>query len=358
MESIVVLCGIWKTLSHFLIYAIIFTKTVSFRTRSTSMKPYDSSIHYASITSYYALSMIQYQMKPHSHDRHEIMYVTNGSCAVITDASKYTLHQHQFIFIAANIRHCLRVDESVPCSILNLEFMFQKEKTKLDIQELLEESLYFQKFFAETQNICIVGTDNQDFGYALKDLIHHLEQLPMHSFGYSSVNHFEEDYLSRLLFIRTLYELSRCISERKLSASTQYVKLACEYISEHFQENLQIPEIAAAAGINRSYLCTLFSQYQHCTILEYINRKRLEHAKFLLKTSSLTVTDIAFHSGFNSRQHFRTTFYKYEGINPTEYRHLNKRNLEASTGLTKRVLHESGVESLPLAGSFQAADQV
>lgn len=321
------------------------------------MKPYDTSIHYASITSYYALSMIQYRMKPHAHNRHEIMYVTNGTCHVITDSQEYTLHKHQFIFVAANIRHSLRVDESAPCSILNLEFRFQKDKTKLDMQELLDESPYFQKFFAKAQGNCIMGNDNQDFGYALKDLIHHLEQLPICSFGYSASNRFEEDFLSRLLFIRTMFELSKCISEKKPSASTQYVKLACEYISEHFQENIQIPEIAERAGINKSYLCALFSQYQNCTILEYINYKRLEHAKFLLKTSSLSVTDIAFHSGFNSRQHFRTTFYKYEGINPTEYRHLNKRDLQASTGLTKRVFHESGIQSLPLAGSFQSAEK-
>lgn len=320
------------------------------------VKPYDTSAHYASVTSYYALSMLQYRMKPHSHDRHEIMYVSNGTCTVTADGREYLLHRHQFIFIAANVIHCLRVDEAAPCSILNLEFMFQKEKTKLDIRELLEESPYFQKFFSEIPAPCIICNSGQELEYALKDLIHHLELLSIQAAGCSSSGPFEEDFLSRILFLRFLFELTKCISDRKRSAGTQYVKLACEYINEHFQEDLQIPKIAARAGIHKSYLCSLFSQYQNCTILEYINRRRLEHAKFLLQTSSLSVTDVAFHSGFNSRQHFRTTFHKYERINPTEYRHLNRRDLQASTGHTKRMLQGSGVRSLPLAGSLQTSE--
>ena len=321
------------------------------------MKSHDTSAHYASITSYYALSMLQYRMKPHSHNRHEIMYVTNGCCRVAADGGEYVLHKRQFIFVAAGVKHCLQVDESAPCSILNLEFMFQKEKTKLDIQELIDESPYFQKFFTELPTPCVVGNSDQELEYSLKDLIHHLEQPSIQPIGHAASRRFEEDFLSRLLFLRLLFELSKCLSDRRRSAGTQYVRLAQEYINEHFQEDLQIPQIAARVGIHKSYLCSLFSQYQNCTILEYITRRRLEYAKFLLRTSSLSATDIAFHSGFNSRQHFRTTFYKYEGINPTEYRHLNRRDLHASTGHTKRMLHESGVSSHPLAGNLQTAEE-
>lgn len=105
-----------------------------------------------------------------------------------------------------------------------------------------------------------------------------------------------------------LLELSRCLYQGQSTTGALYLKKACDYIRKNLTEELRIPEIARYAGINKSYLQSLFSRQMHCTITDYINRKRLEQAAFLLINSSLTITDIAFHTGYNSRQHFAATF--------------------------------------------------
>ena len=86
----------------------------------------------------------------------------------------------------------------------------------------------------------------------------------------------------------------------------------------------------------------------HCTIPDYINRKRLEQAAFLLINSSLTITDIAFHTGYNSRQHFAATFEKYYGSGPRAYRQLHGKQLETTTG-KERFSEKDGIwNSKPL----------
>ena len=95
--------------------------------------------------------------------------------------------------------------------------------------------------------------------------------------------------------------------------------------------NIDIPAIAAYAGINKSYLQELFTEKNGCTINTYINRKRMEQAAFLLCNSTLHITDIAFSSGYNSRQHFAHTFEKFYHMSPSRYRSLHTRPLRSDT---------------------------
>ena len=103
------------------------------------------------------------------------------------------------------------------------------------------------------------------------------------------------------------------------------------YLDKHFLEEISIPEIAAYVDINKSYLQALFTDKIGCTINHYINQKRLEQAIFLLCNSSFGITDIAFASGYNSRQHFSYTFEKFYGLTPSAYRGLHARNMTTDT---------------------------
>ena len=150
-------------------------------------------------------------------------------------------------------------------------------------------------------------------------------------------------YLIRLLFFRTLVELSLCHQKTAEPAGAIYLKRALSYIDAHLTEDLRIPQIAEYAGINKSYLHSLFSQQMECTITDYINRRRLEQAAFMLVNSTFSVTDIAFSTGYNSRQHFGSTFEKYYGISPRAYRKLHEKQLNPTTGSGQFTLGEGGM---------------
>ena len=50
---------------------------------------------------------------------------------------------------------------------------------------------------------------------------------------------------------------------------------------------------------------------------------RLQKAAIILRNSPMSITEIAFEVGFNSRQHFGYTFEKYFQMSPKEYRFAN-----------------------------------
>ena len=56
---------------------------------------------------------------------------------------------------------------------------------------------------------------------------------------------------------------------------------------------------------------------------KYLITTRMANAKFLLKTSQMSVKEIAFRSGFTDESGFCTAFKKQERMTPKEYRHFN-----------------------------------
>ena len=289
-----------------------------------------SNCCYPFVSAFYALRLSEFYMDFHSHRGLEIMYVTKGTCTVFLKDRSVQLTQREFIFLDSQVSHRLLVTPDQPCSLLNLEFFCQEKENGQDLRELAAHCPDFVELCRSSRPYH-TGMDTRNLGYALKDLISQME-----SKG-------EDDaYLQRLLFFRFLIELSKCIRTDGSTAGLTYLKKACRYIDEHMTEDIRVPDIAAFAGVNKSYLQSLFRSRLDTTVTDYINKKRLEQAAFLLTNSTVNVTDIGFACGYNSRQHFGYTFEKYYGCSPRAYRQLHRTSLTPSTGNAQHVIEEDG----------------
>lgn len=290
------------------------------------------------ITAFYALSLPEFHMPAHSHESFEIMYVTAGSCTIFCENEVFRADPHHFVFIGSCVPHRLEIVPETPCSILNLEFSLSRRDGSLDLTDLPEKSGDFRDFWKNMPHY-LCGADMRNLGYALKDLISQLQR----SSGQSS-------FLLWLLLARTLEELAFCANNKRETAGLRYLRKACGYIEENIHEEIRVPDVAAFTGINKSYLQSLFSRFLGCSIIGYVNRKRMEEAAFLLTNSSMSITDIAFSTGYNSRQHFAHTFEKHYGTGPMSYRRLHARKLTADTGTEQYFIHGNEVSSLKLTG--------
>ncbi|AZP03578.1 AraC family transcriptional regulator [Jeotgalibaca ciconiae] len=283
------------------------------------MSLFDQAKEMATITAFYALTLNHFDMNTHNHESCEIMYVKKGRCTVETNSELRILHEGEFVFLDSHASHRLFVDTKTPCSLLNLEFVLASTGT-ISLRELRQKSTSLRQT-EKLANDILFGYDNRNLKRPLEELIHHLAKSP--SQEYSS----EKAFLISLLFQQCLLELGHFLYSKRQVPSSPYLNKALSYIHGHLQEDLRIPTIATHVGINKSYLHLLFSQHLNETISSYINRKRLEKAIFLLINSELSVTDIAFQVGYNSRQHFSTTFSRYFGKSPQDYK-LKKYNIE------------------------------
>ena len=271
---------------------------------------FQDSSRYFHISAFYALSLPYYHMEHHTHSSYEIMYITSGSCRVFcldgTQDTEFPLKSGQFIFIRPDVPHRLEIPDGFPCSILNLEFSLTPEKTSGCSGASPE------KWIPDFPGSGIYGSlPGLLLRHGFPQLRIQPEGSAHHFYNKIPVRYKRKNFSSFFFSAACLQSLHSAPAPAGAPRESSIWKKALRYIDEHYLEDIDIPAISAYAGINKSYLQALFTEKNGCTINTYINRKRMEQAAFLLCNSTLHITDIAFSSGYNSRQHFAHTFEKF-----------------------------------------------
>jgi transcriptional regulator GlxA family with amidase domain len=83
---------------------------------------------------------------------------------------------------------------------------------------------------------------------------------------------------------------------------------------------LDIPALASIAAVSEAHFIRTFRSVFGETPHRYLQRRRVERAMFLLRTTERSVTDICFETGFGSLGTFSRTFSAIVGESPSEYR--------------------------------------
>ena len=128
--------------------------------------------------------------------------------------------------------------------------------------------------------------------------------------------------LRQSLVIHTLLaELSMQVLDSSAAASNRaLVQRAADYIRAHYDAELALDELAAAAHISKSYFLRLFRQYMGTTPYNYMLCCRITRAKELLVSTDLPVGEIGRRSGFANEANFSTRFLRMAGQSPLQYR--------------------------------------
>ena len=99
------------------------------------------------------------------------------------------------------------------------------------------------------------------------------------------------------------------------------VQSACQYIEDHInQQNLSLATVSDSVGLSACYFSKLFKKKKGIGLNNYISIARIDHAKKLLASSDLSLTDVALQSGFSTAPYFSQVFKKKAGLTPGEFR--------------------------------------
>lgn len=101
-----------------------------------------------------------------------------------------------------------------------------------------------------------------------------------------------------------------------------WVKVIYEYLNEAFTDKVTLQDLSLIAGVGPVTVSRYFPAYFGCTLGEYIRKLRIQKALGMLKSPSLTMTEIALECGFFDQSHFIRTFKQIHGILPMSYRKL------------------------------------
>ncbi len=99
------------------------------------------------------------------------------------------------------------------------------------------------------------------------------------------------------------------------------------YIDEHYKEDLTLEQMIRMTSLNRNTFCVAFRNRFGRTFKSYLNGVRVKNAAELLKSSDLTVTQIAHFVGYTNIVHFERVFRTVHGMAPITYKKTRTRNL-------------------------------
>lgn len=93
-----------------------------------------------------------------------------------------------------------------------------------------------------------------------------------------------------------------------------------KYIDNHYEEHLELIEIAKVFNFNYYYLSSYFNTHSKEGFNEYLNKIRVKKACELLKNSSIAVAEVSNSVGYSDHSYFCRVFKKIVGITPSKYR--------------------------------------
>jgi transcriptional regulator GlxA family with amidase domain len=92
------------------------------------------------------------------------------------------------------------------------------------------------------------------------------------------------------------------------------------HVSEHLGRSIRIQDLAGLAGLSIGHFSRRFRSSFGVAPRQYVLRRRLEHAKTLLRQTGSPLCQIALASGFCDQSHMSRTFHAFVGSTPTRWR--------------------------------------
>ncbi|WP_295770902.1 helix-turn-helix domain-containing protein [uncultured Mucilaginibacter sp.] len=105
------------------------------------------------------------------------------------------------------------------------------------------------------------------------------------------------------------------------------VKKAQEYIEKNYQEKITVEQLASMFALGRRNLERRFKKATSNTVVEYIQRVKIEAAKMNLENTRNSVNEVMYNVGYTDTKAFRSTFKRITGLSPVEYKNKYKREL-------------------------------
>ena len=111
------------------------------------------------------------------------------------------------------------------------------------------------------------------------------------------------------------------LTENMLKPDTsEIVTKAVNFIHSNLSKDLSIKLITQEINVSKSVLYKKFHDRFHCTVGEYINKKRVEMSRELLVTTALSMEEISRQCGFSSASYFTNIFKQHMGITPLKFK--------------------------------------
>lgn len=246
----------------------------------------------------------------HFHKDIELVQVQTESVDCYVNGDQLHLTPNQILLINHNIYHQIQpCEKNTKVTILNFD-AFQY----LDKEELGMNSVY--AFLSKSNTKPYQLYEKQDVCEFFQILQNISDENSRRKPAYQV---FIKSNLLRIVAY-LLREQFLCNDNQNNDESLDKIVPIIQYINKHFTEKISLDQISKAISLDKYYICKIFRSRTNSTIVDYINFLRLSYAVEQLQHINLSISEIAYGSGFSSIQNFNYLFKQHYNCTPSEYR--------------------------------------
>ena len=249
----------------------------------------------------------QHTREVHAHKNYEVIFVMDGSCAVILDDTRRRLSSGEFVIANSGQKHGYSLGGGK-----NLIGRFH-----IPYSHIADE--YDDKII-----MFYLSAENGKKADALNKAGAILSQ--MFAASYKS-EYGDELGIPRLYygFLEILFEHFACIEKEKSAPAmdAEADRRICEimeYVNHHYNKNISLNDLASRLYLSSAYLSKYIKQQLGVNFVELLNKTRLSHAAERLTHTDETIAQVALDVGFSNLASFNRNFKEKYGMTPSAYR--------------------------------------
>lgn len=252
-----------------------------------------------------------------AHEPWEIVYVDRGECAVIANGVKHVLRQGEMYFHKPGENHLLELISGVAPNIFIISFLsssnamsyFEDRKltasmsTKQHISAILHEA-------SNTYDLPFNKPRMNDMRFKEGALWG----------GEQTIRLRLELMLIEMVRQNHYYDKKPKIFFPKEIITDEFALKVIGFMEDHLYGKFTIDELSRTMSFSKTYVSQYFVKITGYSIIDYFNMMKVNEAKRLIRESGRNFCEISELLMFSNSHYFSTTFKRYTGMTPTQYK--------------------------------------
>jgi len=272
------------------------------------------------ITSEYPVLTEQFQMNEldvpwHWHEEVEFKYVLSGAIRVRTEHGEYTVKEGEACFTNSNILETSEAfDRKMDTEIITV--IFHTIYLSGHFRSILEKK--YVKPVLDNRHFDVLRiTPDTTHGKTICKTLPRIRRLYEQPDTEFQIRNMLSD-----IWMALIQEINKQTRNKidTLVPGSDRIRYMLQYIYTHYQEKLTLDDLADSAGVSGREALRTFKKALGKAPFDYLTEYRLGKAREFLETTDLSITDIAFQTGFSDGAYFGKVFRKYFNCTPREYR--------------------------------------
>jgi AraC-like DNA-binding protein len=277
-----------------------------------------NSLHSSFDFAYKSITKLENWNIFHIHEGMEFIYVHEGSGFAIIDQKIYEIGPRTLIYFQPYQLHGTRVYIDSSSVYARSILSFEPSELNSYLQSFPSLKTFFHMIWKTKLHTQIISHLPENNPIENMFSQYHLTLSNCHQ------KELTEEYvlfiIGFLKYVKTIWPQQEQHKNESPSTSPTYIEKIMEWIEKNYTKEFHLKSLSDELHLSQHYVAHLFHNSTGTNITEYVIARRIRQACWLLKNSSLSISEVCHHIGLTNVSYFCKKFKEYTGRTPLKYR--------------------------------------